>query len=850
MGKDKPRKSTSTKKTTVATTASEGSTAPVATPAKRAGDGAKPESVRSLVTTTVVLFVVAMALREAYRIRLYAIITYGRIIHEFDPWFNMRATQYLADHGAHAFFHWYDYESWYPLGRPVGTTIYPGMQFTAVAIWRILGWVAGHFSKLSGLAMSLNDVCVFIPAWFGALASALLGLLTMEVSGGNLWAGVAGTCVMAVIPAHLMRSVGGAYDNESVAISAMCLTFWLWCRSLRTARSWWIGALAGLAYGYMVAAWGGFVFVGNMVGIHAAFLVFSGKYSPSLHLAYTLYYAIGTFCATRVPVVGMSPFQSMEQLGPLCVFVGMHVFAAVRVLSYKKLQLTWKENRNTILFLYALAGMVFIIMPVYILHALGYFRPASARVSSLFVKHTRTGNPLVDSVAEHQPASSEAYWYFLHYPYYLMPIGFMIAASLGMDLKPTAKLEEFESGVSLSKYFIMLYAVIAYYFANRMTRLIILMGPVASALSGIAIGFGVQWCFGQFSEVIHRFVLDPKVEHKEQEKPVEKVEKKSKMSKKKGSKASEATSASTVDNAVIRFLEHYEITPLVPVAREVTSTYRSPFMLILRAVFAVMILFAALVRAKHFWNYCDQYSLSSSHPSLMFQARLNDGSNVIINDYMEAYWWLRDSTPQDSRVLSWWDYGYQISGIGNRTTLADGNTWNLEHIATVGLMLASNETYSHKLARHVADYVLIWAGNPQSDDLAKSPHIARIANSVYADVCPQGDTLCHHFGFMQDGTPTPSMANSLLYKMHEHGNHGVQVDPKLFREAYRTKYGLVRIFEVLNISRKSKRWAADPANRICDAPGSWYCTGQYPPEFLKHVPKGSVPQTHRHITYN
>jgi hypothetical protein len=25
------------------------------------------------------------------------------------------------------FFKWFDHESWYPLGRPVGTTIYPGM---------------------------------------------------------------------------------------------------------------------------------------------------------------------------------------------------------------------------------------------------------------------------------------------------------------------------------------------------------------------------------------------------------------------------------------------------------------------------------------------------------------------------------------------------------------------------------------------------------------------------------------------------------------------------------------------------------------------------------------------------
>jgi len=74
----------------------------------------------------------------AYEIRLYPVKIYGLIIHEFDPWFNYRATEYLAEHGSSKFFKWYDYESWYPLGRPVGTTIYPGMQLTAVAIWEAM----------------------------------------------------------------------------------------------------------------------------------------------------------------------------------------------------------------------------------------------------------------------------------------------------------------------------------------------------------------------------------------------------------------------------------------------------------------------------------------------------------------------------------------------------------------------------------------------------------------------------------------------------------------------------------------------------------------------------------------
>lgn len=70
---------------------------------------------------------------------------------------------------------------------------------------------------------------------------------------------------MSIIPAHIMRSMGGGYDNESIAVTAMVAVFWLWCRSVRTPGSWPIAVLAGLAHVYMVAAWGGYVFVINMV---------------------------------------------------------------------------------------------------------------------------------------------------------------------------------------------------------------------------------------------------------------------------------------------------------------------------------------------------------------------------------------------------------------------------------------------------------------------------------------------------------------------------------------------------------------------------------------------------------
>ena len=60
--------------------------------------------VRKLTIPRPVSFILCTALLAsvfvvAVRIRLFAVITYGRIIHEFDPWFNYRATEYMVEHG-------------------------------------------------------------------------------------------------------------------------------------------------------------------------------------------------------------------------------------------------------------------------------------------------------------------------------------------------------------------------------------------------------------------------------------------------------------------------------------------------------------------------------------------------------------------------------------------------------------------------------------------------------------------------------------------------------------------------------------------------------------------------------
>ena len=100
-------------------------------------------------------------------------------------------------------------------------------------------------------------------------------------------------------------------------MAAIAATFWLWLRSIRTPSSWPWGVLTGISYIYMVLAWGGYIFVLNLIGLHALVLVLTGRFNSGVHKAYSLFFFIGTLGAVQIPVVGLQPVRSLEQLGPL-----------------------------------------------------------------------------------------------------------------------------------------------------------------------------------------------------------------------------------------------------------------------------------------------------------------------------------------------------------------------------------------------------------------------------------------------------------------------------------------------------------------------------------------------------
>merc|ERR1719503_172957 len=450
------------------------------------------------IVVVIQLFFPAWFLFAAYDIRLYPIKDFGYIIHEFDPWFNYRAAEYLAANNLEKFFKWYDYESWYPLGRPIGTTIYPGMQMTAVAIWEAHKRIGDFTLELPSPAfvrrflasmrksgysmvpywpkainfkvMSVNDICCMMPPWFGSIASLFTGLLTYEISR-SVNAGVMATGIMAIIPAHLMRSVGGEFDNEAIAVAAICCTFWLWCLSVRTPRMWPVAFLGGLSYIYMVAAWGGYIFVINMIGVHAAMLVALGRFNSGAYMAYTIFFVIGTAGALQIPVIGWQPLRSLEQIVPLLVFFGYQVLqfcdVARRSRSMDTEEFVKFRVKVCAFCAVGIVGVAVLLWPT------GFFGPLSSRIRGLFMQHTKTGNPLVDSVAEHQPASPSIYASYLNLPLDYAWLGVLVALWRRNN----------------AVYFFFLYGFIAAHFSGKMSRLVLICGPIVSMACGIWCGF-------------------------------------------------------------------------------------------------------------------------------------------------------------------------------------------------------------------------------------------------------------------------------------------------------------------------------------------------------------------------
>jgi dolichyl-diphosphooligosaccharide--protein glycosyltransferase len=115
-------------------------------------------------------------------------------------------------------------------------------------------------------------------------------------------------------------------------------------------------------------------------------------------------------------------------------------------------------------------------------------------------------------------------------------------------------------------------------------------------------------------------------------------------------------------------------------------------------------------------------SVSSMPPTIM-----NGGTSfhLATNDWLDALDWIKENTPKDAVIASWWDYGYWISTMGERASLADNSTIHTHIIENIAKMLLNSPDIAwYNLNEMQADYVLIFvSGEKLNIDTPESYYI-------------------------------------------------------------------------------------------------------------------------------
>ncbi|KIP03820.1 glycosyltransferase family 66 protein [Phlebiopsis gigantea 11061_1 CR5-6] len=668
-------------------------------------------SPETVANTSSLLRIVALALISAAAIssRLFAVVNFESIIHEFDPWFNYRATRLLASKGFYAFWNWFDPTAWYPLGRVVGGTVYPGLMATSGVIYNILH--ALH------LPVDIRNICVLLAPGFSAFTAWSTYMFTKEMKDES--AGLLAAAFIGIVPGYISRSVAGSYDNEAIAIFLLMFTFFCWIKALKTGSAL-FGTVAALFYFYMVAAWGGYAFITNMIPLHALTLMIMGRFSSRLYVAYTSWYAIGTLASMQVPFVGFQPIRTSEHMAAL------GVFGLLQIVAFAELVRSHVSSKQFRTLLYAsVIGMGIVgALAIVGLTYKGWIAPWTGRFYSLWdTGYAKKYIPIIASVSEHQPTAWPSFFMDLHFLVFLFPAGVVMCFTKLRD----------------EHIFVILYSVVASYFAGVMVRLMLTLTPVVCVAAAIA-----------FSSLLDTYI-DPS---------------------EPAPTAAEAIEDDSASQDVTKKVKKAAPPPpmgfmeFLSTLSGNTSRPRGIFGLNSRLV----VLLNALGMLVFFVVHCTWVTANAySSPSVVLASHNPDGSQHIIDDFREAYYWLRQNTPKDAVVMSWWDYGYQIAGMADRPTLVDNNTWNNTHIATVGKAMSSTEEVAYPILRkHDVDYVLVIFGGLlgySGDDINKFLWMVRIAQGVWPDEIQEPNYFTKQGEYRIDDRASDTMKNSLMYKM-------------------------------------------------------------------------------------
>ena len=513
---------------------------------------------------------------------------YGFELHEFDPFFNYRATQFIVENGFSAYFEWNDELSWYPYGRDVSSTSQVMLHITAAILYQIFG--AGF---------NLYNFAIWLPVVLGSLTTVIVFALVRTIGGTT--AGLIASLLFSVSPMIIMRGPIGWFKSEPLGLFYGLLAAYLFLSGIKSNN----GKISlakiaggGILLAFGVASWGGVQFFIIPIGFFILALPFLRKDNKFVVPACVIFVSAFILITMSFEKTGITFAASLSGFFLIGCTGFLVATSLVRKISSKVKPLL------VLLGGVVIAGIAVASSGILSLPAFRYLNAANPFLTA--------SDTLTQSISEHQTLSLEDSFFFSSI--------LMVFAGIGVWLIFQNRVNRSFKIKGDMAVFALIIGIIGVYFSSSFIRLEVFGSISVIILSSIGISILASKILNNHDRPIRRMLQ-------------------------------------------FSFIGIIVVLLTIPTALPIGGSWITGTVV---------------------------------PPTILNGGNLWDSAS---NDWPHAMQWVRENTPKDAVIAAWWDYGYWITALGDRKSLADNATlidWQIEKIAK--MFFSTPENAWHILA--------------------------------------------------------------------------------------------------------------------------------------------------------
>ncbi|MEM4692183.1 MAG: STT3 domain-containing protein [Sulfolobales archaeon] len=563
---------------------------------------------------------------------------YGPTLYELDPFQEYFVASVLLERGLDYITYLNHYNNlthifWYPWGRDFTHSVYIGLPLFAIGTY--------HVARLFNPGMTFYEWMVYLPPIFFVISVVGVYLTVRELSS-DLPAGIASLTYSLMFNS---RQLAGFTVKYSIGLAFLSIAIFFHIRAWKR-RDYLNASLAGLALGLAALGWAGYNVVFAAMVAHIVLLPLMRQPNVKDLTLWIIEYAPLFIFQLLAPTYGIRyVVRSVGVLGP----------ASILLLTLGYLVYKLRVSRfSTYLGILAERPKLTYFTVLIVTGLLGMYATVGGRLALAGKALAAVGlgtltHVLVETVAEYQPAGAQDVIVSLGAAIVYATISTIYLFLSSLIRKRDSKYGWYVLVLSL----ILIVAALIYGRQGLPLSQFVVSAAIGAGLLGAAIGSGLK---DEYFFLVALFAF---------------------------------SIVGTINISYFNYLLATAATILVGyiVYVLISSAVSRRSGLLTKLVSVVIVsVYVVSVVFQGFTVWVRAYN--AQLPTIV-EASL--GLNVEAPVWIDGLKWIRENTPTDSVIVSWWDYGYWISVVGQRASVADGATINATQIEILADALTSTE---------------------------------------------------------------------------------------------------------------------------------------------------------------